>query len=29
VDAVSRVQREADAVERVLNPKVKLKGARL
>jgi RNA polymerase primary sigma factor len=29
VDAVSRVQREAEAVERVLNPKVKMKGSRL
>jgi len=29
VDAVSRVQREADAIDRVLNPKVKTKGPRL
>ena len=29
VDAVSRVQREAEAIDRVLNPKVKAKGPRL
>jgi RNA polymerase primary sigma factor len=29
VDAVQRVQREADGVERVLNPKVKIKGPKL
>jgi RNA polymerase primary sigma factor len=29
VDAVSKVQREADALDRVLNPKVKTKGPRL
>jgi RNA polymerase primary sigma factor len=29
VDAVSRVQREGDAIERILNPKVKVKGPRL
>src|SRR5688572_7196146 len=29
VDAVSRVQREADAIDRVLNPKIKTKGPRL
>ncbi len=29
VDAVSRVQRELDAIDRVLNPKVKAKGPRL
>jgi len=29
VDAVSKVQRELDAIDRILNPKVKLKGPRL
>jgi RNA polymerase primary sigma factor len=29
VDAVSRVQREADAIDRVLNPKIKTKGPKL
>jgi RNA polymerase primary sigma factor len=29
VDAVHRVQREADAIDRVLNPKVKLRGPKL
>jgi len=29
VDAVQRVQREADGVERVLNPKIKVKGPKL
>jgi RNA polymerase primary sigma factor len=29
VDSVSRVQREADAIDRVLNPKIKTKGPRL
>ena len=29
VDSVSRVQREADAIEKLLNPKVKAKGPRL
>jgi RNA polymerase primary sigma factor len=29
VDAVSRVQREADAIDRVLNPKIKAKGPKL
>jgi RNA polymerase primary sigma factor len=29
VDSVSRVQREADAIDRVLNPKVKTKGPKL
>jgi RNA polymerase primary sigma factor len=29
VDAVAKVQREADAVDRVLNPKIKTKGPRL